>query len=413
LWIPQGANPLAATDADAAAINATAPAPPGAPAAQPGTPPGAAGAPPDPGAGGGSAGPAAVGSAHRALAALPAATSATAAVAGMAGKSTRPAGRARARRRPPGLRLEPADDPTSGRSTGHAAAYTVPPALRARHEQAIGDALDGMVERLVERTVARLQGPKQRKGTRHYQMNDNSSDDSSGSGTAGGPMQVKALDTARVVDADRWGQELVGAAGPAVTAAGDDAAQSAGDALAEASGGDRAALLRDAAVAAVAAGALGMLRRSAQLQGERLAAALNLADQAGADLASIVARVRAWGGRLRRWARALATQLTTAMLEGCGQAVALAAIRAGLIDPARLTQTWLTRHDEKVRATHRAADGQTVALTAPFVVGGALLRHPGDPLGPAAETANCRCGTQIRVRPATPHPVVTGDTVLA
>lgn len=52
---------------------------------------------------------------------------------------------------------------------------------------------------------------------------------------------------------------------------------------------------------------------------------------------------------------------------------------------------WLATHDSHTRPTHMAADRETVALSAPFVVGGSLLQFPGDPTGAADEVINCRC----------------------
>jgi len=52
---------------------------------------------------------------------------------------------------------------------------------------------------------------------------------------------------------------------------------------------------------------------------------------------------------------------------------------------------WVTRHDEKVRPTHAAAEGQTVPAAGEFLVGGFSLRYPADPTAPAVETAGCRC----------------------
>lgn len=57
--------------------------------------------------------------------------------------------------------------------------------------------------------------------------------------------------------------------------------------------------------------------------------------------------------------------------------------------PAR--KVWLSTADARTRLTHRAADGQEQPLDQPFTVGGVPLRFPGDPLGPPAETYNCRC----------------------
>lgn len=52
---------------------------------------------------------------------------------------------------------------------------------------------------------------------------------------------------------------------------------------------------------------------------------------------------------------------------------------------------WVTRHDDRVRPTHRAAEGQTAPLGSEFIVGGFALRYPADPAAPAVETAGCRC----------------------
>lgn len=49
---------------------------------------------------------------------------------------------------------------------------------------------------------------------------------------------------------------------------------------------------------------------------------------------------------------------------------------------------WLTAHDEAVRESHRAIDGDKVKLGERFDNG---LRWPGDPDGPAEEVCNCRC----------------------
>lgn len=57
------------------------------------------------------------------------------------------------------------------------------------------------------------------------------------------------------------------------------------------------------------------------------------------------------------------------------------------------TKTWWTAQDERVRDSHAAVHGQTVAWADAFSVGGALMRRPGDQtMGAGAEeVVNCRC----------------------
>ena len=58
------------------------------------------------------------------------------------------------------------------------------------------------------------------------------------------------------------------------------------------------------------------------------------------------------------------------------------------------TKTWAATHDHRTRPAHRAADGQTVPVDAPFVVDGYPIPLPGDgSLGaPLSLIVNCRCG---------------------
>lgn len=56
-----------------------------------------------------------------------------------------------------------------------------------------------------------------------------------------------------------------------------------------------------------------------------------------------------------------------------------------------LRMRWVSRKDEKVRTTHRAAGGQIRSVLNTFDVGGAQLRYPGDPRGPLHEVMECRC----------------------
>ena len=101
-------------------------------------------------------------------------------------------------------------------------------------------------------------------------------------------------------------------------------------------------------------------------------------------------RDRAYAARLRTLARTAAT--------------ANAAHRMATSDLARKRGRlrWVTVHDNRVRPTHVAADGQVQDLGTPFHVGDAHLLYPGDPAGPLKETANCRC--ILIPTDARPHP---------
>lgn len=58
----------------------------------------------------------------------------------------------------------------------------------------------------------------------------------------------------------------------------------------------------------------------------------------------------------------------------------------------KLLKGWLTRGDNRVRPTHRAAGrAKPIPVNQLFVVGGDRLRYPGDPKGSAEEVVNCRC----------------------
>ena len=56
-----------------------------------------------------------------------------------------------------------------------------------------------------------------------------------------------------------------------------------------------------------------------------------------------------------------------------------------------MAKEWVASSGGRTRDSHRGADGQTVGIDEPFVVGGERLMYPGDPRGSAAEVINCRC----------------------
>lgn len=58
-------------------------------------------------------------------------------------------------------------------------------------------------------------------------------------------------------------------------------------------------------------------------------------------------------------------------------------------------KVWLAALDARTRDSHAEADGQTVPINEPFIVGGVPMDRPLDPGAPPAEVVNCRCVAQF------------------
>lgn len=103
-----------------------------------------------------------------------------------------------------------------------------------------------------------------------------------------------------------------------------------------------------------------------------------------------------WPNRARTVAR---TEAHSAVMAGAYAGAVRDAEARG--DPAPF-KAWLSTRDSRTRPDHVAADGQRTLLTSPFIVGGAQLRYPGDPRGPADTVIQCRCSML---------PVILGETI--
>ena len=64
----------------------------------------------------------------------------------------------------------------------------------------------------------------------------------------------------------------------------------------------------------------------------------------------------------------------------------------------KVRKKWLSAHDDRVRDTHAALDGQEVDVDKPFTIDGMTIDYPGDPTAPPELVYNCRC-TMIYVYP--------------
>jgi len=64
---------------------------------------------------------------------------------------------------------------------------------------------------------------------------------------------------------------------------------------------------------------------------------------------------------------------------------------AGLALAALLKDVWVTTLDEVTRVNHVIANLQEKSPLQSFLVGGELLRYPGDPAGSPGNIINCRC----------------------
>lgn len=107
---------------------------------------------------------------------------------------------------------------------------------------------------------------------------------------------------------------------------------------------------------------------------------------AGESIPELAARVRNTAGVSD------ARSLTIARTEVHAAHEAGSYDQALFVDPTA-TKVWLATEDARTRPTHQAAEGQRRRINESFEVGGAALRYPGDPLGPADEVINCRCTT--------------------
>lgn len=245
---------------------------------------------------------------------------------------------------------------------------------------AVADAYSGRVSRVV---LARLAGPKFRKGTRHWAPAEKHA--------APAPLQTKVLDADAIVP-DNLIAEVVETARPvalrvARDAAADAAARLGVDVPDTSPEGDGMFAIDEALLADLIDEALEDMLGGAARYADGLRQAVLTGESDGLDLDSLTERVGEAAERGGNWLRLNARTIGTAL---AGKASLEQARALGVTH----TQ-WVSRRDGRVRPTHVTADGQVRPVGEPFLVGAALLEYPGDPSGlpgTAGEVANCRCG---------------------
>lgn len=95
--------------------------------------------------------------------------------------------------------------------------------------------------------------------------------------------------------------------------------------------------------------------------------------------------VEATGGEI-----GLARARMIAITETHGAAM-YGAFAAAQASPLAYRKTWLATEDHRTRPDHAEANGQTVDLDEPFIVGDVEMAYPGDFSAPPEQIIRCRC----------------------
>lgn len=252
-------------------------------------------------------------------------------------------------------------------------------------------AADEFTRRVAAVVLARLRGPKARKGTRHYRSDTTKAlDVAVAAGAEGAPvLEFKALDGDYIVPS-KLIDEIEDAMRPVAVRVTMDAAADVAARLAP-----PGLNVPEENMFSVDRGLLDSLIDEAMEDilgtADNYAAAVREAiidgDRAGLSLDDLLDSVEQTLDRTSRWVHLNARTAATALT---GKAS---------LEQARLLgvthSQWISRRDGRVRPTHVIADGQVRAIGEPFRVGRHELEYPGDPTGlpyTADEVHNCRCG---------------------
>lgn len=260
---------------------------------------------------------------------------------------------------------------------------------RNRTEGMFEGVLDAWSTNQADYIVDRFDFGQIRRGTRHWE--------GEGAGT-------KALDTDRIVDEERWIGDLTRSMKSMMSKVVFKTMKDTADEM------DRTGVLKvmnakgrgsstgrtkaarvygttdnmESSVSGLLTPLESVVQDAAKAQLGRIKQKIAKLDAEGASLTEIKRQVALMANRNSSWRRQLSEYLTTALVEGAQYKTWS---QAGDL----VQKTWNTSEDERVRHSHREADGQTRPVGRKFRVGKSYMDHVGDPRAPIEEIAGCRC----------------------
>lgn len=251
-----------------------------------------------------------------------------------------------------------------------------------RWERQVEDELVRLFDRQEHVVLARLGGVKARKDTRHWF-----------------PPGEKKIDANYVLDPRRWIGDAVDAVRGIFGRLYDSAARAITRKLIGSDGIE--ITLSEGPLADTMTQRLNFVAKGVQAVHDKVHATIVQAEDSGAPLEEVEAKVRTLYADKGKWAKLIASNNVTAALnEGSLHGAELA---------GAVAKQWLSSRDEKVRDTHEHADGQVVAIDQHFRLGGiptqpivSWLLFPHDPTGPPHEVMNCRCTMLFSLTVKTP-----------
>lgn len=240
----------------------------------------------------------------------------------------------------------------------------------------------------------RLSHAKVRKGTRHWD------DDSKSDGSV---LEYKALDAMYVVQPDIWRADVTSTVQRRVVkVASQTANRTARELLASGvvtpRGTGSQPLVRligsrftaSSVVSRALMPAMDIVSIAVSNHSQKIIDTIIRMESDGAELPAIQKQVRDMMKQNSEWRTRLAGNVAHMVTEGVRTAVYQ---EAGVV----AQKTWKSTLDDRVRDTHRAANGQVRFANEPFLIGAALLQYPCDPAAPPEETINCRCRLEWKV----------------